>query len=277
MSHLADGQFKMFSTDGSFENFLALNLFWIHLTFDTVSNLKHFMAKMLCGTLLITLVGNSILVSPIESVLVWVIMITPIYLGNESVTIEVIIVLNIHGKSLGTPIAYRMSSLNTSLIFCSWRFLNTHLQKIENNIKYGERESSHLLKLLWILPPFEWIFYFLSSCYISDIQNKCTVKQLILHINWYCVYKCNEEGLILTEIPPQKVLAGAKFQASGPDLLQLAAVPTSRKFSWLFVVRPIDTKVLLGFQAESPFQDLRWLNELTEKTVLIWRFQMWVG
>ena len=45
-------------------------------------------------------------------------------------------------------------------------------------------------------PPLWWIFYLLSSCYISLMRSKCTGRQYISLMNFNCVYKSWEEGLI---------------------------------------------------------------------------------
>ena len=62
-----------------------------------------------------------------------------------------------------------------------------------------------------MLPPSRWIFYFLSSCYISHIKVTRRCYQYISHLNYYCVHESKQEGLILMQNPLWKVLAGTKF------------------------------------------------------------------
>ena len=69
------------------------------------------------------------------------------------------------------------------------------------------------------MPPPFWIFlsYFLSSCHVSQIKSKCTANQYISHMNLNCVYKSQEKGYFLMEIPQRRVLAGIEFRTC--DLL----------------------------------------------------------
>ena len=62
-------------------------------------------------------------------------------------------------------------------------------------------------------------------------------------MNWYCVYKSQEEGYILTEIPQQRVFTGNEFQTCDlPTQIFFDLEPYILyriwPFSWLHMVGP---------------------------------------
>ena len=101
-------------------------------------------------------------------------------------------------------------------------------------------------------------------------------------MNWYRVYKSQEEGYILTDIPQRKVLAGTKFwtcEPSNPDPLWFAVVPSLQDLA-IFVApeSPIVTRVNKYFVATFRDAIYRWdptedTEEKLNETLLYGKFE----